>query len=121
LRARRLLRHRPPARPGDLRGLLLGGRFQARPGGIKASPRLHVTSMVGVRDSSEARRTETERTSGVEIADRVHTALARSRRSDVSLVFPTPSLTVAPYPSSDLPASRRPQAVTVYAAAAGAL
>ena len=57
----------------------------------------------------------------MEIADRVHTALARSRRSDVSLVFPTPSLTVAPYLSSDLPASRRPQAMTVYAAAAGAL
>ncbi len=27
----------------------------------------------------------------MEIADRVQTALARSRRSDISLVFPTPS------------------------------
>jgi hypothetical protein len=27
----------------------------------------------------------------MEIADRVHTALARSRRLEVSLVFPTPS------------------------------
>ena len=48
----------------------------------------------------------------MEIADRVHTALARSRRSDVSLVYPIHALTVAPYLSFDLPASRRPQAVT---------
>ena len=41
----------------------------------------------------------------MEIADRVHPALARSRRLDISLVFLTPSLTVAPYLSSDLPAS----------------
>src|SRR5215218_464395 len=46
----------------------------------------------------------------MEIADRVQTALTRPKRPDISLVFPTPSLTVAPYLSSDLPASLTPQA-----------
>jgi len=39
----------------------------------------------------------------MEIADRVHTAFARSTRLDISLAFPTRLLTVAPYLSSDLP------------------
>jgi hypothetical protein len=58
----------------------------------------------------------------MEIADRVHPALARSRRLDTSLVFPTPSLTVAPYLSSDLPASlTTSDRDGRYTAAAGAL
>jgi hypothetical protein len=92
-------------------------RVQAR----SAAPRSPKQAKQGHASCGSSRRRGADAGCSAPIADRVHTALARSRRSDVSLVFPTPSLTVAPYPSSDLPASRRPQAVTVYAAAAGAL
>ncbi len=57
----------------------------------------------------------------MEIAGRVHPEIARSKRLVISLVFPTPSLTVAPYLSIDLPCVPDASSPGGYTAAAGAL
>jgi hypothetical protein len=57
----------------------------------------------------------------MEIAGLVHPEIARSRRSVISLVFPTPSADRCAYPSIDLPCVPDASSFGGYTAAAGAL
>jgi hypothetical protein len=57
----------------------------------------------------------------MEIADRVQTASARSRRLDISLVFPTPSSDRCAIPLLTFPCVPDASSLDGYTAAAGAL